>query len=305
MKKITILLSLIVSTFIFADGKGIAVLDFEGDVGPEIASEITTGLSEKKRYQLVERSQLKKAVEEIQRTQSGITEHEIEIGKLVGGDYLVVGDAKKGEKDIIDANIRIMKTETGVIIGATKFSGKKDAVADALTEFTDRILSVYLLMQNPDSPYSILLKTDKGKNPVYKIGDTIQLKFKILRHKDEAPDTVYVQIYSINEKGTMTLMYPNRFSKDKPLKINTEYSLPADTDDFEWELRPPGGTESVQAIVTTKPLDFFNIKSRAMKEDFPELKQKDSRMTFQAVHTQLKKQKQGDYCAERMTYKLE
>ncbi|MBI3396431.1 MAG: DUF4384 domain-containing protein [Spirochaetia bacterium] len=234
----------------------------------------------------------------------------MKIGKMSGAHYLVLGEIRKvagaaGAAETYTATMRVVKTETGIIIGAGSASGAFNKVADSLGEQAVRWLSIYLVMDNPESPYSVLLKLDKGTNPTYKLGDKLALTFKVLAHKPTAPRRVYIQIYSINAQGAMIMIYPNKFSRTEVIDVDKEYRFPEDSDDFEWELVPPVGTESIQAIVTTKPVDLFDMKKSYLNDEFPQVKASGhSEVTYRGINTKLKKEKIGDYKAEKITYEL-
>lgn len=315
--------SLFIGTFslagtIFSAGLSahpIGVMPFDSadtKLGEQTGAQILVALQKTRQFTLVERGQIKKAYDEIAHGESGLVKEEdaVKIGKMAGAHFMVVGEIRKGSNDAkgqetFTATMRIMKTETGVIIGAGNASGALPKVFESLGEQTTRWLSIYLVLDNPDSPYSVLLKLDKGKNPTYKVGEKLVLSFKVIAHKPNAAKRVFIQVYSINAQGAMVLIYPNKFSRDEMVDVDKEYKFPADSDDFEWELVKPTGTESIQAIVTTKAVDFFDLKGAHRREEFPKVKARgDAEITYRGINTKLKKEKLGDYTAEKITYEL-
>lgn len=293
----------------------IGVMPFESadvKLGEQTAAQVLVALQKTRQFTLVERGQIKKAYDEIAKSESGLVKEEdaVKIGKMSGAHFMVVGEIRKGANDAkgqeqFTATMRIMKTETGVIIGAGSAAGPLPKVFESIGEQATRWLSIYLVLDNPDSPYSVLLKLDKGKNPTYKLGETLVLSFKVIAHKPTAAKRVYIQVYSINAQGAMMLIYPNKFSRDEMVDVGREYKFPADSDDFEWTLVKPTGTESIQAIVTTKPVDFFDLKGAHRREEFPKVKARgDAEITYRGINTKLKKEKLGDYTAEKITYEL-
>ena len=177
-------------------------------------------------------------------------------------------------------------------------------VSNTLAIRARQLLGIYLTMSNPDSPYSVLLQLDKGKNPVYKLGENIRLKFKVAKHRPEALDQVYIQVYAIDSRGIMTMIFPNKFAPSRQIEVDKEYQFPGPNDDFEWELVEPVGTESIQAIVTEKPVDFFTETRDFQTELFPSVKSRESPMIYNAIKVTINKEKLKNWSAERITYRL-
>jgi hypothetical protein len=108
--------------------KGVAVLSFpyhEGAVssGSTIVQErLTTFLVEGGKVQVVERSLLKKALEEMKLGASGILDPETakELGKILGVDAVVVGTLNDLSRKKTELNARIIQTETGKILTASQ-----------------------------------------------------------------------------------------------------------------------------------------------------------------------------------------
>lgn len=253
-----------------------------------------------KKFSLVERAQIERALEEIKTSQSGLTSSEDapRIGELIGANILVVGDLT-GTGSKLEGTLRILKAETGVLIGSAYAKGSGDQVAEVLAQEAAADLSLYLALENPDSPYSVLLKLEKE---VYKVGDVVKLKFKVLKH-GRGPNTVFIQIFSIDEKGTMTRIYPNRFVSGGRIDVDKEYTFPTEKDDFEWEIVPPTGEESIHAIVTMEPIEVYTPTSksgsfRVMRENG------NSDVTYRGIQTKLNKDKLKDWAADRVVFRI-
>lgn len=293
----------------------IGVMPFDSSekaAGTRVAAQILVNLAKTRRFTLVERMQLNKAISEIAHSQSGNIKpaDALKIGKISGAKYLVIGDIQPDKEQPgqttknYHANVRIIKTQTGIVIGADNARGSLEYIEKALSIRVNQLLSIYLTMDNSDSPYTILLKLTKGKNPVYKTGETLTLNFKVKKLNSRASNIVYIQIFSIDTRGSMTMIYPNKFANGMQIQIGKQYSFPAQTDDFEWELVPPVGTESIQAIVTNKPVFFFEESKNFESVLFPSIVKKESENTYRAIRIRLKKEKLKDWSAERITYKL-
>ncbi len=278
--------------------------------GEDMAARVLVHLARGGRYTLVERGQLKKALEEIARAQSGAVQAEeaLEIGRITGARYLIVGEVApvSGSGARLSATARVIKTETGVIVGAAAASGTPGELASVLGAQLDDALAVYLALQNKESPYSILLKLDRGKDPTYRVGERVRLSFRVLKHRRAAPSRVYLRLYSIDATGAMRMIYPNKFTPNEWIEIDREYTFPAESDDFEWALVKPTGVESIQAIVTTEPVDFFGTGTRYRSELFPRLNVGDARRpdAYRAIEVRINQDKLKDWSAERVAYTL-
>lgn len=323
-------LSFVAPTALLAEKPGVAVAPFEsGDNrnGETLAAQVLARLQRAGGIQLTERGQLSKVLAELSLGESGAVDESSapEIGRLVGAQYLILGrvDAAAAESDArsrprdgntFTASVRVVRAETGVVIGAGYATGTMQTLADRLAADALNTLRIYLALENPESPYSVLLKLKggssaqvDGKNPTYRVGDQLSLEFKVLRHNNDAPRFVYVQLYSIDAQGALTLIYPNKFSPQARVEVDREYRLPADADDFEWILTEPVGSEKIQAIVTTEPIDFFQLGDRYKTEAFPAVdgkRYRDDVRTYRGIVTRIKKEKLKDWVAERVTYQL-
>jgi TolB-like protein len=289
----------------FVTAAPIGVLPFQmgSQQDQSVPSALVTALKQAGRYEIVEQSRLDDVLEELKRAQSGLVDSETaaQIGQLTGAQYLVVGEIHTVEGGI-EAAYRVVHVETGLIVAADRSSGKREDVVQRLQESLLRQMDLYLGLDNPDSPYTVLLKIPDGP---LKVGDTLTVRFKVISHRPSAPRRVYIQLYSINAKGVMTLIYPNRFSGFSPIEIDREYTFPSEKDDFEWELVPPTGVESIQAIVTTEPSDLFQVFQKA-RSTFPETNHNgQDPATYRGIQVQLNRNKRKDWKAQRITYELQ
>lgn len=288
----------------------VAVMPFQSEqaqLGESLAARVLTSLENTKKFTIVERGQLKKALDEIARGQSGLVRDEdvLKIGEMAGAEYLVVGEAHRNG-ETYSGTLRVIKAETAIVIGAQSASGTLDQVTQKLSDEAINSLAIYLLLDNPDSPYTVLLKLDRGQNPVYRVGETLKLTFKVLKHRTAA-STVYIQIFAINSLGAMTMIYPNKFAQQQRIEVDREYTFPRDQDDFEWALDPPPGTEYIQAIVTNEPSDVFNMQKRSTSEEFPEVRGVNGRTEAHArsINTRIRRDRIRDWAAERISYQLQ
>ncbi|MCB1165396.1 MAG: DUF4384 domain-containing protein [Leptospiraceae bacterium] len=289
----------------------IAVLPFEvfnqskgSERGVSLASRLMARLQARQQFELVDRLAMDSIQSEIVTGQSGLVDSDsaARIGRLVGARYLILGEWSPINESQAKASFRIVVAETGRLIGSGIAIGTEEAVLSQFDESLARQLSIYQSLDNPASPYSILLQMDRESH-LYTMGETVQVRFEIKRHRDTAPSRVYLQLYAIDSDGKMTMIYPNRFSGVKPLDIGQKYTFPSEKDPFEWKLVPPAGTETIQAFVTTQPVDPFKAMDK-MERGFPEVSERGHQPeTYSGILTVLKHDE--DWSADRITFTIQ
>jgi TolB-like protein len=128
----TVIFSLLIIIFTYshsiAQEKKIAIIDFQeirvsNGIGKAVSEILMTKIVEFGNYDVVERALINKIMEEQQLQQTGIVDENtaIEIGKLIGASYIVIGSVvKTGE--LYTVNARIVSTETGITAIAKSIS---------------------------------------------------------------------------------------------------------------------------------------------------------------------------------------
>jgi len=278
----------------------------KSDLSNKFGKDIIAILDSQKRYEIVEQEKIEDIYKELQKGQSGLVSQEesAKLGYLKGIHYFIYYNINKQENNNYVGNFRIVKTETGTVIGAGRSKGDYENVLNDLSQQIIQQLDIYLNLNNPQSPYTILLKLNKEK-PQYRVGETLQIKFKVIAHKNAPSKKVYIQLFSIDATGKITMIYPNKYSGFEPIEIDKEYIFPSPKDDFEWELTPPTGTEYIQAFVSERPIDIFQTWNNAKEELFPESKQNGNLLiTYRGIQTKLKKEKIENWSAMRVAYEL-
>ena len=117
MKRFIIILALF--SYLFPqDGKlAVSILDFTGeDVSEKLLracyQKLETSLIESNRFTVIAKNQREQILEEMKFQSSGVCDEEcaVEIGKLVGAEYLMLGDII-GFADLYQINIKIVNIE--------------------------------------------------------------------------------------------------------------------------------------------------------------------------------------------------
>ena len=119
MKRFIIILALF--SYLFPqDGKlAISILDFTGvDVSDKLLracyQKLETSLIESNRFTVIAKNQREQILEEMKFQSSGVCDEEcaVEIGQLVGAEYLMIGEII-GFADLYQVNIKIVNIEKG------------------------------------------------------------------------------------------------------------------------------------------------------------------------------------------------
>lgn len=87
--------------------------------------------------------------------------------------------------------------------------------------------------------------SDRGENPVYRIGENLQLHV-FLNHD------AYLKVYHVDVTGKTQLIYPNRFHPDNKVVGGGFVQIPQPGDPFQFRLGPPYGTEFIKVVASTR-----------------------------------------------------
>jgi hypothetical protein len=90
----------------------------------------------------------------------------------------------------------------------------------------------------------------RKKKAGYRIGQKIVVGFRASRD-------CYLTLLNIGTSGKLTVLFPNALHKDNFIKAGRDYRIPEPSDDFEYELQGPSGTEKIKAVATLKKMDLL------------------------------------------------
>jgi TolB-like protein len=109
-------------------------------LGIEFADSLTSELSKRSGFKVVERQMLNKIIEELNLSSSGVIDPNtaIKAGKLLGANVLIMGSFLKF-KEIVKINIRMIDTETGAIIKTASIKGKFNDILDLEEKLVNEI----------------------------------------------------------------------------------------------------------------------------------------------------------------------
>jgi len=155
MKKTVILSILLVilfiSNFLFGEAKTIAILDFSNNslvdkdkyasLSKGLAEIMITELSKLSSLRLVERQKLNSLIEEMKLSQSGIISEDtgIQVGKILGAQYLVFGSYMISFNNQIRIDVRIVNVETGATPSAEQITDKVDNLFKIINKLNEKI----------------------------------------------------------------------------------------------------------------------------------------------------------------------
>jgi len=131
----------------------IAVMDFKNNslfekekqesLAKGLAEILITELSQVQEIQVVERQQLNAIIEEMQLAQTGLISENasIEVGKLLGAKFLVLGSFMAVPGNTIRVDARIVEVETGKTLMGEKAQGKDKEILKLVNKLSQAILS--------------------------------------------------------------------------------------------------------------------------------------------------------------------
>ena len=163
MKRFIIILTLISYLFPQDDKLAISILDFTGeDVSDKLLracyQKLETSLIESNRFTVIAKNQREQILKEMKFQSSGVCDEEcaVEIGQLVGAEYLMIGEII-GFVDLYQINIKIVNIEKGDVVEKVteEIEGKLpqllQGMSESSREITRRIASggVQVIPQQP------------------------------------------------------------------------------------------------------------------------------------------------------------
>jgi PKD repeat protein len=107
----------------------------------------------------------------------------------------------------------------------------------------------------PQGELNVDIRTDR---PAYIAGQNVLITYTVNQ-------SAYIYVFNIDVAGTVSLIFPNRFSQSNFVQAG-EHRLP-DKNNYTFAIAPPYGTEYLQAIATTQPINLGQLNFNA--QSFP------------------------------------
>jgi len=160
---------------------------------------------------------------------------------VLEGQYFVAGETVTVDLFLKDLNGKVLNSSTVDI--------ERSLIKTSLENSEARMLSDLADVSSEKGGSEVKISTTKGGDyPVYYKGEKIKFHIQVA-----AP--LYVYIYDINSKGEVSLLYPyERRGVQQKLMPARLYTIPSETDNFEFEVEPPFGMDAVKIFATTMEL---------------------------------------------------
>ena len=119
-------------------------------------------------------------------------------------------------------------------------------LSPALADDLESTISLRLIIQPDQTPFSLDMWVDRATGQSYNIGDSVEISAESSRDS-------YLYIFNVNPRNEVFLIYPNTYDRDSFLRANRVVRIPRDS---RYSIRTStAGTEHLIAIATQRPID--------------------------------------------------
>ena len=134
----------------------------------------------------------------------------------------------------------------------------------------DQAIPQGVIIAPPESKLSIRIWTNYQ---TYSPQEAVQIRLRLSRD-------AYLYVYDIDPEGSVTLLFPNGYSRDNLLKAG-EHVLP-DKNSYSFAVEETYGTEVLQAIALLRPIPLLELSAQSIEEaPFPRLEGKPKALKLQ------------------------
>ena len=172
--------------------------------------------------------------------------------------------AEGGSGTGVSLHLELASLSTGELLGAADLLIPITAVPPdislappGLTQAENLRSSLSDLLAAADGDLVVQAASDRGENPVYRLGENLQLHV-FVNHD------AYLKVYHVDVAGKTQLIYPNRFQPDNRVAGGAFVRIPERHDPFQFRLGPPFGAEFIKVVASTR--QFSDVEA-----DFSEL----------------------------------
>jgi len=99
-------------------------------------------------------------------------------------------------------------------------------------------------------PISLDLSSNKGHNPVFRIGEKMTLLV-------QASERVFLNCFYWQADGTTFKIFPNRHHRDARIAGRSQFHIPTKEMGFDFNISPPAGSERIRCFASDKDLTKF------------------------------------------------
>lgn len=256
--------------------KRVGVVDFSSDgglrtsvLGTNVAERLEAALSRLARqhdFEVVDRRGLENVRKEwsLWMTDLVNASEAKHLGNLAGLNVLVLGGIVE-YADHMQLTVRPVEAATGKNLGAEEAAIRKDATVKELFAKTvaalsrptqggrppeariEQLESTSTSAPPPAPPgMKVELWTDR---PLYALGDSIRFHFRTNRD-------AYITLINVSANGSMSMIFPNSYTKNNFVKGGETTSVPSDSDKYGFVVHGTPGTELVRILATEMPFDW-------------------------------------------------
>ena len=102
--------------------------------------------------------------------------------------------------------------------------------------------------ESDSTSFQVRLWTERGQGSTYLDGEELVVNFSSTRD-------CYIKVYHVDVNGRVSLILPNRYSRDNFFKSGKVYQVPSPGAPYRFLLGKPYGVEFVKVVASTAPFD--------------------------------------------------
>ncbi|MBI1924625.1 DUF4384 domain-containing protein [Candidatus Poribacteria bacterium] len=171
-----------------------------------------------------------------------------------------VVDAEKYADVVLTVQVQEGKDVAGYVSTLTSGDGTvgDEVAASSAAELVEKlkptlekafVLKQLLHFKNPNPPFKIEVWMDKGKHPVYQIGEVATFGFTSERD-------CYLTVLNVDTEGVVTMLFPNKYHPSNEIAANVNYTIPSPEMKFRIRAKAPAGKQLLKVIATTAPINL-------------------------------------------------
>lgn len=127
------------------------------------------------------------------------------------------------------------------------------------------LLEQLAVLENPAPYFHINLSVKDGRERflIYPEGDPRREKIELLVSADR---DCHLTLLSIDSRGQVTLLLPNKWQPDTKIVAGRTYTVPPPGAEFAFPIMLPPGHDTVRAIATRNPLKLRHVNTKGLEQ---------------------------------------
>lgn len=181
--------------------------------------------------------------------------------RIANADSVLEGQYFQAGK-LVTVNL-FLKRVDGRVLNSASVDIPRELIAARLDNSEAKKLTELADIPTETGNTHVRIFTTKGGDfPVYYNQEKIKFYIQVSR-------PLYVYLYDINAGGEVTRLYPyDAGDRQFPLQPEKIYTIPAETDDFEFEVEPPFGMDAVKIFASRVQLPIPELSSRLASQSY-------------------------------------